>query len=166
MQLALLLLQFVSTMGLVIKTIPQTNSPPNPMLGSSAVYDETTKNIYIVGGFVVENDSKNSDIYSFNLESKQWNRVSIGSEFTPSYLNFHHTYLKKSNGNDEIIVLSFNHEVFRFNLKTKGWSYDLLHGDLSESLSLPSYTSMNYNSTDYIVKFGGLGSELTNNLYL
>ena len=166
MLLTLILHQLASTEALVFKTIPETNSPPNQMIALSAVYDETTKNIYTVGGLIVESGVKNSEVYSFNIESKKWSRVPVGSEFIPSYLNFHQTYLKKSGQHHEIIVLYYNHEVLRFNLKTKGWSYDYLQGDLIESTSLPSFTSMNHNSTEYILRFGGLTEMLTNSLYL
>ena len=166
MLLALIIHLLTSSEALVFNTIPITNSPPNQMLGSSAVYDETTKNIYVVGGFIVESDTKNSEIYSFNLVNKQWDRLKVGSEFAPSYLNFHQTFLRKSDENHEIIVFSYNHEIFRFNLKTKGWRYDFLEGDLMESTSLPAFTSINHNSTDYVVKFGGLTDILTNQLYL
>ena len=146
-----------------IKTLPETQAPPSPMIGSSAVYHKESNLIYIIGGDVVETDLKTSDVYSFDLKTKQWSRVMIGSEFIPAFFTFHQAYL---NSNDEILVFSVNHEVYKFNLKTLGWSYDYLKGDLMKSTSLPSFTYMKYNSTDYIVKFGGMTSHLINSLYL
>ena len=149
--------------GISIKTIPETQTPPSPMIGSSAVHHKESNLIYVVGGQVVETDLKTSDIYSFNLKTKQWSRILIDSEYVPSFLVFHYSYL---NSHDEILVFTKNYEVYKFNLKTLGWSYDYIRGDLMKSTALPSFTYMNYNSTEYIVKFGGITTHLTNELYL
>ena len=163
MVIVYLLIVLEYTKGISIKTIPDTQAPPSPMIGSSAVYHKESNLIYVIGGNVVETDLKTSDVYSFDLKTKEWSRVLIGSEFVPAFFTFHQTYL---NSNDEILVFSVNHEVYKFNLKTLGWSYSYMTGDLMKSTSLIAFTSMNYNSTDFIVIFGGIATNLMNTLYL
>jgi hypothetical protein len=147
----------------VRKSIPETQPPPNPMIGLSAVYDKTSNRIYLTGGHDITSDLKTSDVYYFDLTSRLWERELIGSELIPSFLLYHKTFLNK---NREILVFSLNHEIYKFNLKTLGWSSDYLKGDVFESTSNPSITWMTHNSTEFIVIFGGLAKKLLNTLYL
>ena len=146
------------------KSIPATKTPPPQMLGPISVLDNLTNTIYVIGGNQVIEDKVISDVNTFNLENKVWQRLRIDSDYIPAGLANFGGYLRQDR---KILTFGYFTEVFIFNLENNAWSSTELQGHQIGNVMTFGYTSFTHNNTEYFGLFGGMkGSSYTDDLVM
>lgn len=146
------------------KSIPETKTPPPQMVGPISVLDNETNTIYVIGGNQVREDKVISDVNTFNLDTKVWQRIRIDSNYIPAGCANFGGYLRKDR---KILTFGYFTEVFIFNLENNAWSSTELRGHQIGNLMTFGYTSFIHNGTEYFGLFGGMkGSSYTNDLVM
>ena len=108
-----------SVSSISFKSIPSTRTPPPQMVGPISVLDKTTNTIYVIGGNQVREDILISDVNTFNLDTKVWNKIRVDSDYTPGGMQNTGCYLRKDR---KILTFGYVTEVLIFNLESHGWS--------------------------------------------
>lgn len=149
---------FESAYSMKSQMIPSSGSPPNALLYSSAVYDEHTTSIVIIGGYSVIEEKETNSIYSFNIFTKKWAKILPESDFLPGTMQSHYSYLTKSRVLLNFFGISSNtvlSDVRAFDLNNSKWSVKGLSGDIINGRRFAIYTSFTHNDIEYIAVYGG-----------
>jgi hypothetical protein len=169
LKLSLFLFSILSP-GLQISSIPAQGSPPMGLELNTAVFDSLTSSIIIVGGYSTLTTSDTSALYTFSLSSQQWGEIVPESEFVPSGMQKHFSYLTSQR-----VILNFLgtsnsryvSDVLAFDLNTSRWSTVVLSGDLITGRSYFLACGFEQNGTEFIAVYGGFTqSGYDNSLYL
>lgn len=154
----------VACKALKVTNYPRFGAPPVYLLTSAATYDSYTNSIITVGGEQSSDGIKISDVYFFNLTTKQWSSPRLSSSTVPPGLSRHKIYLRSDR---KVLIIGTFLDVYIFNLEDYSWTTEKLQGDLLNGVFGFGMAGFTLNDTEYVAIFGGSTQyEYTNSLFL
>ena len=150
--------------GLTLENIPSSRTPPRSTIASASVYDPLENRIISIGGLDSVTSDQSPNIYSFSLDSMEFEKIFKLSDYEPKAYSGHRMYLRNDR---KIIVFGFSSGIASFNLVDLAWTQERLTGDYILDLSNPAFTSFIYNNIQYVALYGGVSETgIKNDLYL